>query len=186
MQSQMLSAAPAPAARLPPMPDVDGQRYCRHCEATLPVTMFPGGRRKYICRKHVWLCITKPSKTRLMKDARKKMLWLIWKRAWTDAKSVFMQDRVCIVQADIEAAIALLPADVDAGAMCVVPADPTGPVSKENVELVHRNARRQLMRAYRTGGAAQYARHLVEICEAGHDAREATQEPARAPALAPP
>lgn len=157
------------------VPDVDGHRFCRYCNDSLPVAMFPSGRRRYICRKHIWLCITKPSKVRTMQDTRKKLLWLLWKRSWTDAKSVFSQDKVCIVQADIAAVVARLPASTDAGKMCVVPADPAAPLSKDNVELVHKTARRQLVHAFRDGGAAQYARDLAEICAAG--SREATRPP---------
>ena len=40
--------------KLPPVPDIDGQRWCRACQVKLPVSAFPTGKRRYLCRKHLW------------------------------------------------------------------------------------------------------------------------------------
>ena len=103
------------AATLPPVPDLDGRRWCCHCSATLPLASFPAGRRRYICHKHVWQYITKPSKTRCLQDRSKKRLWLLWKRCWTDARLTFGQTHVGIVQGDIDALLQDLELELDAG-----------------------------------------------------------------------
>jgi hypothetical protein len=151
------------AATLPPVPDLDGRRWCRHCSATLPLASFPAGRRRYICRKHVWQCVTKPSKTRCLQDPRKNRLWLLWKRCWTDARTVFKQARVGIVQGDIDALLR----DVNGDGVSVMPADPTRVLCTENAVLVQTPERPQLVRAWRAGGAEGYALELaacVSVC----------------------
>ena len=38
--------------KLKPVPDIDGQRWCRACGKMLPVSAFPTGKRRYLCRQH--------------------------------------------------------------------------------------------------------------------------------------
>lgn len=156
---------PAVAHKLPPVPDLDGRRFCRHCDTTLPLASFPSGRRRYICRKHVWQCITKPSKLKGMHDARKKRLWMLWKRCWTDAKTVFKQSRVMIVQSDIDALLEDLELGVDGNDLldniAILPVDPTRLLCTDNARIVDKLARRQLVQACREGGAERYALELA-------------------------
>ena len=55
--------------KLPPVPDVNGQRWCRACRAMLPVSAFPTGKRRYLCRQHLWQRCTRPCKQRRLSDA---------------------------------------------------------------------------------------------------------------------
>jgi len=115
------------AAVLPPVPDLDGRRFCHHFNTTLPLASFPSGRRRYICRKHVWQCVTKPSKSMCLKTWTR----MLWKRCWTDARQTFKQTRVGIVQGDIDALLR------DAGnenldRVSILPVDPTRVLCKEN------------------------------------------------------
>ena len=152
---------PTAAQTLPSVPDLDGRRFCRHCNTTLPLASFPSGRRRYICRKHVWQCT---SKLKRIQPARKKKLWTLWKRCWIDAKTVFKQSRVMIVQSDIDALLEDLELDVDGDALLenisVLPVDPTRLLCKDNAMIVDKLSRRQLVQACREGGAARYALEL--------------------------
>lgn len=150
---------PTAAHTLPPVPDLDGRRFCRHCNATLPLASFPSGRRRYICRKHVWQCVTKPSKLKCVHDARKKRLWMLWKRCWTDAKTVFKQSRVMIVQSDIDALLGDLH-DRRVDQISILPVDPTRLLCRENAMIVDKLARRRLVQACREGGVQRYAGEL--------------------------
>jgi len=107
--------------------------------------------------------VTKPSKTRCLQDPRKNRLWLLWKRCWTDARTVFKQARVGIVQGDIDALLR----DVNGDGVSVMPADPTRVLCTENAVLVQTPERPQLVRAWRAGGAEGYALELaacVSVC----------------------
>ena len=157
---------PTAAHTLPPVPDLDGRRFCRHCNTTLPLASFPSGRRRYICRKHVWQCVTKPSKLKCMHDARKKRLWMLWKRCWTDAKTVFKQSRVMIVQSDIDALLGDLH-DRRVDQISILPVDPTRLLCKENLMIVDKLARRRLVQACREGGVQRYAGELQRWSESG-------------------
>jgi len=157
---------PTAAHTLPPVPDLDGRRFCRHCNTTLPLASFPSGRRRYICRKHVWQCVTKPSKLKCMHDARKKRLWMLWKRCWTDAKTVFKQSRVMIVQSDIDALLGDLH-DRRVDQISILPVDPTRLLCRENAMIVDKLARRRLVQACREGGVQRYAGELQRWSESG-------------------
>jgi len=95
----------APHGKLPPVPDRDNLRFCRACQATLPVAAFPSGKRRYLCRRHTWERIKQPSKQRALADPRRRCLWVIWKRCWTDAKKAFGHTRIALQQRDIAQAL---------------------------------------------------------------------------------
>ena len=131
-----------PYAKLPPVPDLGNHRFCRACGKTLPVEAFPAGRRRYLCRRHMYLRVKKPSKERALADPHKKLLWALWKRCWGDARRVFGQE--CAVP----------PGGAESAE------NPTQPVSRANVVVVDRGARRGLLAAFRGGGAARYGEEL--------------------------
>jgi hypothetical protein len=101
--------------KLPPVPDRDNLRFCRACQATLPVAAFPLGKRRYLCRRHTWERNKQPSKQRALADPQRKCLWVIWKRCWTDARKAFGHTRIALLQRDIAQALSAL----DAGASVV-------------------------------------------------------------------
>ena len=131
-----------PHPKLPPVPDLGNRRFCRACGKTLPVEAFPAGRRRYLCRRHMYLRVKKPSKERALADPRRKLLWALWKRCWGDARRVFGQE--CAVP----------PGGAESAE------NPTQPVSRANVVVVDRGARRGLLAAFRSGGAARYGEEL--------------------------
>jgi len=164
---------------LAPVPDLDDRRWCRHCSATLPLASFLAGRRRYISRKHVWQCVTKPSKTKCLQDPRKKRLWLLWKRCWTDARTVFKQTRVGIVQGDIDALLQDLDLEIDAGGgpdrlldqISILTVDPTRLLCRANAVVVEKAARKQLVQACREGGAERYTLELAGLSMIAEDDR---------------
>ena len=101
--------------KLPPVPDRDNLRFCRACQATLPVAAFPSGKRRYLCRRHTWERIKQPSKQRALADPRRRCLWVIWKRCWTDAKKAFGHTRIALQQRDIAQVLSGLDWSTDAG-----------------------------------------------------------------------
>lgn len=122
----------------------------------------------------MYLRVKKPSKLRALADPHKKLLWALWKRCWGDARRVFGQAGVGVTQGDIAATLAGLDlADLSefgvpsGGAesvedldIAILPEDPTQPVSRANVVVVDRGARRGLLAAFRGGGAARYGEEL--------------------------
>jgi len=140
--------------------DLDGVRFCRDCDAMQPVAAFPAGTRRYVCRMHMWTRVAKTSRIRSARlNTDKRRLWVIWKRCWADAKTLFRQTRVGLAQSDIATLLAALAPGVDSGdqRMCVVPRDPTLLLSAENAVLVGMPERRVLLRAMHDNGIAGYA-----------------------------
>ena len=160
-------------AKLAPVPDLDNRRFCRACETTLPVEAFPPGTRRYLCKRHLWLRVKKPSKERALADPRRRLRWVLWRRCYADAQTAFGHGRVALRQADIAG---LLPEGGDGGGgggggdggggdkpLAIVPADPIQLLSNENVVVVGMDVRRRLLRAYRAGGANMYLAELGKL-----------------------
>ena len=93
-------ASSASSAALPPIqttlqctgltvvPDHNGVRFCRVCNAFLPLSMFPKGHRRYTCRPHLWQRIGKKARKAAYKAApRRRLLASIWTRCWKDVNS---------------------------------------------------------------------------------------------------
>ena len=156
--------------KLPTVPDLNNHRFCRACQAMLPVEFFPAGTRRYLCRRHLWERVQLPSKKRMLSDTRKKLLWLLWKRCWTDAKDIFGQPCITLLQKDIECilteklqklpnATQELPAELNS--LSLMPADPARQLSCDNVVLVPSAVRKHLLKARRDGGRALYLKTLA-------------------------
>ena len=153
--------------RLPIVPDVHGRRFCRVCQDMLPVERFSTGVRRYICRRHLYERVQLPCKQRMLTNPRKKLLWQIWKRCWVDAKIIFRQPRISLLQKDIERSLAKklpdaleeLPAELNS--LSLMPADPSIKLSCKNMVLVPPTLRKTLLKARRDGGQALYLKKLA-------------------------
>jgi len=142
---------------LPPVPDIDGRRFCRACGKTLPVEDFEPGKRRYLCRFHHYERVKKPCKERMLADPRRKLAWKLWKRAWVDAKTVFNQPRVALTQGDIEKLVPeLCQEKSSAPTISLLPMDPAQLVSPTNFVLVDMDVRRAMLQAYRSGGVQKF------------------------------
>jgi len=87
--------------KLKPVPDIDGQRWCRACGKMLPVSAFPAGKRRYLCRQHLWQLCTRPCKQRRLSDTNHRHVYRLWRRCWEDAKVSFGQKKITLVQKHI-------------------------------------------------------------------------------------
>ena len=175
---------PGAHAKLPPVPDLDNRRFCRACQAVLPVEAFPLGKRRYLCRRHMWLRVKKPSKERARADPHRKLLSVLWKRCWNDAKTTFGQARVALLQRDIAKVLSELDfegggvtgvfLDKVQGAACdtadpaksviaFLPENPARLLSHENFVIVDMDVRRDMLRAYRDGGVERYEQALGKL-----------------------
>ena len=159
-------ASPSPYATLGPVPDLDNRRFCRACQASLPVEAFPPGKRRYLCRRHTWLRNKKPAMERARADPHKHLLRVLWRRSWTDAKHVFGHPRIALKMREITQAFEKHEFGEEGpqeSAIALVPANPTQLLSHGNLVVVENNARRQLLRAYRQGGETEYASALEHL-----------------------
>ena len=162
------------AASLPLVPDLDGRRYCKVCEASLPLAAFPAGKRRYLCRRHALERHKHPARRRVMSDALRRRADLVRKRCCADAKRVFGQPRVALLLCDVQDI--LRPLGADSSSARLVPADPSRPLAWGNVESVEARARHELLRAMQQGGAPQYCAALgqarvLEVTQCGGSIR---------------
>ncbi len=76
----------------PSDPDVDGRRFCRHCDKRLPVSAFPAGTRRYVCKAHLYELVKLPAKLRADADDNRSALGKLWARC----RSICMQSRQAV------------------------------------------------------------------------------------------
>ena len=160
---------------LPAVPDHEGVRFCRVCNAFRPLSMFPKGHRRYTCRPHLWQRIGKKARQAAYRAMpRRKLLASIWTRCWKDVKNsrlglqqglahtrTTQAPALALKQADIGGMLDALEATADTtqdckgakgcpgpsspDAVAVLPADLTVPLSKPNAVLVTKSTRRVLL-----------------------------------------
>ena len=158
--------ATSPRTSLPLVPDLNGRRYCKLCEATLPLAAFPAGKRRYLCRQHLLDRHKRPARQRVRSDALRRQADLEQKRCYHDAKRVFRQPRVALLLRDMRE---ILAAESNS-CMCFVPVDPIRPLARDNVKAVSPSIRAELLRSMRQGGVEGYRAALgsspAPICSA--------------------
>jgi hypothetical protein len=142
-----------------PAPDSDGRRYCRHCRELRPLSAFPAGPRRYICRGHLYERFTLPAKLRVQADEKRRVLSKLWARCSTDAKKLD-QTHIKLTQREIAGVLEDTGFRIDL-AFAIVPADASRMLSRENVAVVVNEARRDLISAHRKGGVHMYLAALA-------------------------
>merc|ERR1712205_149086 len=156
--------------KLKPVPDVDGQRWCRACGKMLPVSAFPTGKRRYLCRQHLWQRCTRPCKERRLSDTNHRHVYRLWRRCWEDAKLSFGQRGITLLQRHIAQMLDdahdrncdyVLQNFSDCAA--IVPVDPEKVLSPANAAVVDMPGRTVLLQACKVGGNKAYVRALARI-----------------------
>jgi len=173
----------------PRVPDPAGSRYCTTCKAWLPVEKFPGGPRRYCCKLHRWEKFGKQAKRKHMTNTENQLLFKLWVKAYSDSKlfkSVWddaptnqeSSNTIALVnisQKEIKKLLQyMLKSFHVTSTMCtmykdlvelgkstaIVPISPKEMVSLPNAALVPSTVKRQLLKAFRSGGIEGYTRAL--------------------------
>ena len=82
------SDSPITCASTTKVPDRDGVRFCRVCQAFKPVSIFPAGPRRFACRTHFWERQGKLRKLVLFTNPRKRAVICLWKRLYEDSRTI--------------------------------------------------------------------------------------------------
>ena len=142
-----------------PAPDSDGRRYCRHCRELRPLSAFPAGPRRYICKAHLYERVKLPAKRRVQADDKRRVLSQLWARCRTDSRALG-QTHIKLTQSEIAGVLEHTGFRIDL-AFAVVPADASRMLSRDNVAVVASEARRALIWAHRLGGGRMYLAALA-------------------------
>ena len=126
-----------------PIPDCDGKRYCRACDAFLSLDKFEGGPRRYYCAAHLKALF----RTRGMPELAAINLR---KRLRRDLIALAGKATISMTHADLMSLIAQAnktPANYHE--LCMLPRDPTCPVTPANVFFATPMQRRFLIALHR-------------------------------------
>jgi hypothetical protein len=134
-------------------------RFCRHCRQFLPITAFPAGRRRYICREHLYQRVKLPARLRVQADDKRRDLVKLWARCRTDSKNLG-QTRIELNQSEI--AEILKDKGIDL-AYAIVPANSSQVLSPANCAVVLNETRRDLIYAHKLGGQSLYMSTLATL-----------------------
>ena len=131
----------------------------RHCRELRPLSAFPAGPRRYVCKAHLYERFTLPAKRRVQADEKRRVLSKLWARCRTDSKALD-QTHIKLTQSEIAGILEHTGFRIDL-AFAVVPADASRMLSRENVAVVVNEARRDLISAHRLGGGRMYLAALA-------------------------
>jgi len=141
------SDSPTTCASTTKVPDRDGVRFCRVCQEFKPVSIFPAGPRRFVCRTHFWERQGKIRKLLLFTNTRKRAVICLWKQLYEDSLTLGLS--LALTQAEVAEMLEALeendhrclsPSDV-----AIMPRDLAVPISKENAAFVHKKTRRALL-----------------------------------------
>ena len=93
------SDSPITCASTTKVPDRDGVRFCRVCQAFKPVSIFPAGPRRFVCRTHFWERQGETRKLLLFTNPRKRAVIHLWKRLYEDGRTLGLS--LALTQAEV-------------------------------------------------------------------------------------
>ena len=148
----------------------------------LPVSAFPTGKRRYLCRQHLWRRCTRPCKERRLGETNHRHVYRLWRRCWEDAKLSFGQKGITLLQKHIAQMLqdwkdgnrnVKSAANLDRSSdyvlknfsdcAAIVPFDPGKVLSPANAAVVDMPGRTALLRACKSGGNQGYVQALEQI-----------------------
>jgi hypothetical protein len=140
--------------KVPDLPN--GTRFCRHCDAFIPISDFVSGPRRYVCKMHMWEASGRPARKKMLSNPKKRMLHHLWNKAYRD-RYAFNQTKVAIKHEDI---VKILNGHETHVGIAVVPIDPTKIMDPSNMEIVSSETRIQLMKVWKSLGEVEYCTML--------------------------
>ena len=123
-----------------------GYRYCRMCDATLPLSAFYTTVKRYVCRRHHYLRVRGNLRKRVQANAVEQHANLAWYLISTSRFNLGY-DKIRYDAADIRDLIinGKIPLDISP---TVVPIDPSIPMRPRNVAIISTKAFKYLMDLY--------------------------------------
>jgi hypothetical protein len=145
------SDSPITCALTTKVPDRDGVRFCRVCQEFKPVSIFPAGPRRFVCRTHFWERHGKIRKLLLFTNPRKRAVICLWKRLYEDSRTLGLS--LALTQAEVAEMLETLEENDHRGLspsdVAIMPRDLAAPVSRENAAFVHKKTRRALLSKFK-------------------------------------
>ena len=140
--------------KMPGVPDCDGKRYCRACNAFLPLEKFDKtGPRRFYCAFHI--------RSLFRRRGIKQLASInLRKRLRRDLIGLFGKGVIQITQSELLLLIAQANKTVDNyHELCMLPCNPHNPVTPANVFLATKEQRKFLVALYQlTGDISEYQR----------------------------
>ena len=134
----------------------EGTRFCKDCQAFVPLSQFHPGQVRYSCKLHTWEKSGRAAKKKILQDHYRRKLYRLWALAYADRR-IFGQACLRITQADMEALLMSVGASSGDIAECrIVPRVPTDALSLGNAAVVTCQARRCLVKAWKAHGEGAY------------------------------
>ena len=138
--------------KMPAVPDCDGKRYCRACNAFLPVDKFEkSGPRCFYCAFHLRSLFRRRSIKQLAAINLRK-------RLRRDLIGLFGEAVIRLTHTELLHLIAQAnKTPDDYHELCMLPCNPKAPITPENVFLATKEQRKFLVALYRmTGDITEY------------------------------
>ena len=132
-------------AKLPKLPDLNNERFCRMCNKLLPLSHFPNGQRRFLCKSHLWKRIGQKSRKVRHANLLKKTLDYLYTQCWKDSK--FFGLVLSLNLKDLEDLLHKIRERRDIGIdqIAIVPKQTSMTFSKENSTVIYKSDRQMLI-----------------------------------------
>ena len=132
-------------AKLPKLPDLNGMRYCRMCNKLLPLSHFPNGQRRFICKPHLWRRIGQKSRKVRHANLLKQTLDYLYTQCWKDSK--FFGTVLSLNLKDLEDLLHKIRerSEIGIDQIAIVPKQTSMTFSKENATVIYKSDRQMLI-----------------------------------------
>ena len=152
--------------KMPAVPDCDGKRYCRACEAFLPLEKFDKtGPRRYYCASHLQSLFRR-------RGIKELAVINLRKRLRRDLVALSGDSGAAIRMTHAELLNLIAQANKtpdDYHELCMLPCDPKAPITPENVFLATKEQHKFLVALYRmTGDITEYTRGVQRVIAKSH------------------
>ena len=117
------------------------------CQEFKPVSIFPLGPRRFVCRTHFYERQGKKRKLTLLTNPRKRAVVCLWKRLYEDSHTIGVS--IALTQAEVTEMLKTLEENDHRGLslsdVAIMPRNLAVSISKENAAFVHKKTRRALL-----------------------------------------
>ena len=130
-------------------------RYCRTCQAFLPLDQFNPGPRRFYCKVHLRELNHRQHTPASVEERAARSLWI---RCWKDASHYFGQQKVDVTHKELVHVLGKLDQTPSSySKLSMLPCSPLAPLTLSNVFLATKPQRKYLVELWKTTkGVKQY------------------------------
>ena len=141
-------------------------RYCKTCQAFLPLGQFNSGPRRFYCKVQLRELNHRQHTPASVEEQAARSLWI---RCWKDASHYFGQQKVDITHKEVVRVLEKLSqVPSNYSKLSILPYSPVVPLTLSNVFLATKPQRKYLVELWKTTQGVKQYTQAIEMFDAKH------------------